>query len=202
MKILGVSRVVSKQYFLDSARRIIYMRRTRVIADLWTLLFAKRMVGSDNASMVRRRKRSSSKSKSHQPRIDRKAVRNWTAYTVKLSDGTYYNGITAFKNVGRRIGQHGGRKGAKWARGKKVVSVVETKPLGRMSRRQAEEIENQITLNNRKRFGYKRVRGGYNAQLKSSLIPNYAPGSKESIVFILTSLAVAIILIWIITLFG
>lgn len=105
--------------------------------------------------------------------IDRNAIRDWTAYTVKLDDGTYYNGITSYKNVGRRIGQHGGRKGARWARGKKVVEVIETRHLGKMPRRKAEEIENQITLENRKRYGYKRVRGGYDTQHKASIIPTY-----------------------------
>lgn len=151
--------------------------------------------------MTRRRRRPSS-NKFHKLRIDRNAVRNWTAYTVKLSDGTYYNGITAFKDARRRIGQHGGRKGAKWARGKKVVSVVEARHLGRMPRRKAEEIENQITLENRKRYGYRRVRGGYDTQRKTSIIPTYTPGSKESVIFILGSLVIAIVLVWLMAKFG
>lgn len=55
----------------------------------------------------------------------------------------------------------------------------------------AENLENDITLTLRKRFGYRKVRGGYNAYVKPSFIPNYTPGSMESVVFILASIAIA-----------
>jgi predicted GIY-YIG superfamily endonuclease len=149
-----------------------------------------------------KRRRSSSRYRFFWPKIDRNAVRDWSLYVTKLNDGKYYVGITSYKDIERRIAQHGGRNGAKFTRGKRVVSIIETRHLGKMPRRKAEDIENQVFLQYRKQYGYHNVRGGYNAFLKPSLTPNYTPGSKESIIFILTCLIAAIVLVWIMAVFG
>ena len=119
------------------------------------------------------------------------AIRNWTLYVIKFTDGTYYVGITAYKDVMRRITQHGGAKGARWSRGKVLEKVVEIRELGKLPRIDAENIENEVTLHYRKMYG-SRVRGGYNAYLKSSIIPNFTPGSLQSLAFILASLLIAL----------
>lgn len=127
--------------------------------------------------------------------IDKNAIRNWTLYIVEFTDSTFYIGITSYKDVNHRLKQHGRRNGAKWARGKTIKGVIETRALGRISRLEAEAIENEMTLRLRKQYGYKRVRGGYNANVKPSIVPAYTPGSTASTLFILASLAIAVLLL-------
>jgi predicted GIY-YIG superfamily endonuclease len=126
---------------------------------------------------------------------DKKAIRNWTLYVLRFEDETYYIGITAYKDYLRRVHQHGGRFGAHWTRNKKLREVVEIRHLGRILRKRAENIENDVTLEYRKRFGWTRVRGGYNVSVASSIIPTYTPGSPQPVVFILSSLMLAIFLL-------
>lgn len=128
-------------------------------------------------------------------RFDKNAVRNWSLYVIKLTDGHYYVGITSFKDYMRRINQHGGRLGAKVNRGKTVEEIVEVQHLGAMSGRAAEQIENDVTLAYRKKYGARKVRGGYDTFKKTSLIPTYTPGSIQSIIFIIGCLLVAIALV-------
>jgi len=118
------------------------------------------------------------------------AIRSWTLYVIRFTDGTYYIGITAYTDFMRRIKQHGTRNGARWALGKQLEEVVEIRKLGRIPRVKAENIENDVTLEYRKQYGRK-VRGGYNAYLKNSLVPNYTPGSIKSLLLILAAIVVA-----------
>lgn len=112
------------------------------------------------------------------------AIRDWTLYVLMFSDGTYYIGITSYRNFLHRINQHGGTNGAKWNRSKIVEEIVEIQHLGKMSRLKAENIENDMFLEYRKKFGRNKVRGGYNIFSTSSIIPTYTPGSWQSIIFI------------------
>ena len=125
-------------------------------------------------------------------------IRNWTLYVIKFTDGTYYVGITAHKDFMRRISQHGSTKGAQWSKGKQLETVVETRSLGKIPRIAAENIENEVTLHYKKKYG-RNVSGGYNAFVRQSLIPNFTPGSTQSLVFILASLLLALVVIAIIT---
>lgn len=122
-------------------------------------------------------------------------VRDWTLYVIKFTDGTYYIGITSYHDVMKRISQHGGPLGARWSHNKTLEEVVETRRLGHITRLKAENIENDVTLEYRKKYGGAIVRGGYNANVQYSLIPNFTPGSMQMAMFILACLAIALILV-------
>lgn len=117
--------------------------------------------------------------------FDNKVIRNWTLYVVRFTDGHYYIGITSYKDFMRRINQHSGRLGAKVNRGKVLDEIVEIRHLGRMSGIRAGKIENDTTLEYRKKFGAHNVKGGYDIYESISIIPTFTPGSAQSIVFIL-----------------
>ncbi len=139
---------------------------------------------------------------SRRKRPDKKAVRDWTLYVIRFSDGSYYIGITAYKDFKRRIRQHGGRMGARWNLGKTVEEIVEVQPLGKMPRVTAENIENDVTLQYRKQYGSAKVRGGYNAWVARSIIPIYTPGSVQSVLFVLACFLLALVLLLIVVLKG
>jgi predicted GIY-YIG superfamily endonuclease len=125
--------------------------------------------------------------------FDKRAVRNWTLYVLKLTDGHYYIGITARKDFMHRINQHGGRLGAKVNRNKTIEEIVEVHPLGKMSGAAAEHIENDCMLQYRKKFGASKVRGGYDVLKSTPIVPTYTPGSIQSYTFIIVCLLLAII---------
>lgn len=130
--------------------------------------------------------------------FDSKAIRSWTLYVVRFTDGHYYVGITSYKDFMRRINQHGGRLGAIVNRGKVLDEIVEIRHLGRMPGIRAGEIENDTTLEYRKKFGARNVKGGYDIFKGTSIIPTYTPGSTQSIAFILACLLVALAIVAII----
>jgi predicted GIY-YIG superfamily endonuclease len=134
-----------------------------------------------------------------EPRTSKYAIRNWTLYVVRLSDRSYYIGITSYSDFMHRIRQHGGRAGARWARAKTVQEIIELHPLGKLTRLQAENIENDYTIEYRKQYGYRKVRGGYNALVHGSFVPNYTPGSRQSLVFLTLALSIATVAIIFIT---
>jgi putative endonuclease len=47
---------------------------------------------------------------------------NWQVYIILCSDATLYTGIT--NDLARRYAQHGGRRGARYFRGRRPVRVV------------------------------------------------------------------------------
>ena len=126
------------------------------------------------------------------PRFDKSRLRNWTLYVIRSMNDEYYIGITSRKDFMRRIRQHGGRTGARWFRGKQIAEIVELQHLGKMISKQAENIENDVTLQYRKQFGGAKVRGGYNTMVAKSLIPTYTPGSRASIIFVAGCLLLAV----------
>lgn len=133
-------------------------------------------------------------------RFDKKAIRNWTLYVIRLKNGHYYIGITSRTDFMRRINQHGGRLGARVNQGNEVEKIVEIQHLGKMTGLEAERIENDTMLQYRKRFGARKVRGGYDISKKTPIIPTYTPGSTQSFIFISTSLLLAVIFLIIIAL--
>ncbi|HUT41069.1 MAG TPA: GIY-YIG nuclease family protein [Gammaproteobacteria bacterium] len=47
---------------------------------------------------------------------------DWQVYIILCSDDSLYTGITS--DVRRRLGQHGGKRGAKYFRGRQPLQVV------------------------------------------------------------------------------
>lgn len=128
-------------------------------------------------------------------RFDQKAIRNWTLYVIKLQGSHYYVGITSRKDFMRRVKQHGGRTGARVNKGRVVEEIVELQHLGKISGLEAERIENNTMLQYRKKFGARKVRGGYDIHKTTPIIPTYTPGSTQSFIFIIGCLLLAILLL-------
>ncbi|MBT8117315.1 MAG: GIY-YIG nuclease family protein, partial [Gammaproteobacteria bacterium] len=53
---------------------------------------------------------------------DRLADADWQVYIIRCTDNSLYTGITL--DIDRRIGEHGGTRGAKYFRGKRPAQVV------------------------------------------------------------------------------
>jgi predicted GIY-YIG superfamily endonuclease len=138
--------------------------------------------------------------------FDQKAIRNWTLYAIRLQGDHYYVGITSRKDFMRRIRQHGGKTGARINRGKVVEEIIEIQDLGKMTGLEAGRIENNTTLQYRKKFGYHKVRGGHDIfaykYRGARFVPTYTPGSTQSLVFILCCLLLAALLLGLVTLYG
>jgi predicted GIY-YIG superfamily endonuclease len=133
---------------------------------------------------------------SRQPnQFDNKSIRNWTLYVIRLNGGQYYVGITSRRDFMERINQHGSLLGARVNRGKTVESIEEIQHLGRMTGLEAQNIENDVTLEYRKRYGWTKVKGGYDIRLKNSIVPLYTPGSKQANVFIISCFAIGVALL-------
>jgi len=134
--------------------------------------------------------------------FDKKAIRNWTLYVIRLKNDHYYIGITSRKDFMRRINQHGGRAGARVNQGSEVEEIVELHHLGRITALDAQNIENDIMLQYRKRFGARNVRGGYEISKKTSIIPTYTPGSVQALIYITCCLLLAVSILVIIIVLG
>lgn len=64
--------------------------------------------------------------------LNSKTMKTWWLYVVKCSDGTLYTGITT--DVERRIGEHNtSRRGAKYTRSRRPVTLVMTWSIGNRS---------------------------------------------------------------------
>lgn len=128
-------------------------------------------------------------------KYDQQALRYWTLYVVQFTDGHYYVGITSYRDAQKRIRQHGGLRGARVNRGKTLKQIIEVRRLGLMTGQAAGQIENNITLAYRKKYGARKVRGGYDTMKRTPLIPTYTPGSSQAYVFIIASLALSLVLL-------
>ena len=124
--------------------------------------------------------------------LDKKSIRDWTLYVMRFSDGHYYIGITAYRDFMKRVNQHGSQFGAKVNKNKTIEEIIEIQHLGKLTRQKAEQIENNVTLQYRKKFGSRKVRGGYNLFSTSNIVPTYTPGSVQSYIFVLTCLLISI----------
>jgi predicted GIY-YIG superfamily endonuclease len=109
-------------------------------------------------------------------------IRDWSLYVITKGN-KYYVGITSYKDVRRRIRQHGTRKGSAWMLKFKhePTRIVEVKKLGRISRSQAEKYENDLTHKYMNEHGKRNVRGGYNVRTGWMLMRQYNPGSIQDI---------------------
>jgi predicted GIY-YIG superfamily endonuclease len=132
------------------------------------------------------------------PSFDQKAIRDWTLYVIRLKNDHYYIGITSFKDFMRRINQHGSLRGARVNRDKEVEEIIEIHPLGRVTGKRAGCIENDFMLQYRKKFGARKVRGGFDISKSTPLIPTYTPGSSQSMVFIAVCLLIGLALLTVI----
>ena len=74
-------------------------------------------------------------------------------YILKLDNDKYYIGITM--NLNMRLAQHFSGDGSKWTKIHKPINVIEIQ-INNVD----ESLENKITLEYMRKFGYESVRGG------------------------------------------
>ncbi|WP_158290128.1 GIY-YIG nuclease family protein [Ramlibacter sp. WS9] len=82
-----------------------------------------------------------------------------TLYVLELQDGCYYIGQSAAPEG--RINDHIGGKGSQWTRKHPPIRLVERRPAGTRDWKDAESIENELTLTFMRQHGWQRVRGGF-----------------------------------------
>lgn len=82
-------------------------------------------------------------------------------YVLELNDGCYYVGLTS--DVAKRLQQHrdGGVHGAEWTRLHKPRRVIHAINTGTKNSREAEDLENEVTILMMIRYGIDHVRGGH-----------------------------------------
>jgi len=81
-------------------------------------------------------------------------------YVLKLVGGRFYVGMTGGP-PGRRIDQHGSRRGAAWTRLHTPVELVETSNTRTSDRAIAEQKESLLTWTYMRKHGWRNVRGGF-----------------------------------------
>ena len=83
-------------------------------------------------------------------------------YALLLEDKYYYVGLTSYTNASTRFKEHldGGDRSAKWVKIHKPIKIIEVRSLGIVTRNQAEDAENKMTIEYMRSFGIHRVRGG------------------------------------------
>ncbi|WP_398498826.1 GIY-YIG nuclease family protein [Variovorax sp.] len=92
-----------------------------------------------------------------QTRFDRQT---WiTLYVLELEHGCYYVGQSI--DPEKRIKAHFDGEGSAWTRAHRPVAVQSRRPAQSRNWKDAEEIENQLTLMMMRTHGWQRVRGGY-----------------------------------------
>jgi predicted GIY-YIG superfamily endonuclease len=87
-------------------------------------------------------------------------LKHFWLYALKLEQGKYYVGITTKNDPHARIRQHGGVFGARWTMKYKPVETLEVRDIGKITQKDAEQYEQQLTLKYMKQYGTKSVRGG------------------------------------------
>ncbi len=123
-------------------------------------------------------------------------IRNWKLYIISQGDKIYI-GITSRKNPQTRINEHGTKKGAKWTYSHKQApkKIIEIRQLGKISKYQAENIENNITHEYMNKYGKRKVRGGRMTATRRIVLRQHNPGSIQDITQILMISIVFAILI-------
>jgi predicted GIY-YIG superfamily endonuclease len=82
-------------------------------------------------------------------------------YILKLEQDKYYIGITAHRDPQTRINQHkSGYYSSKWVKKYPYLQTLEIIDIGRISKSDAETLEQKHTLEYMGKFGYNNVRGG------------------------------------------
>ena len=84
-------------------------------------------------------------------------------YVLYLQDDKYYVGMTAKSNPLYRIDNHGDILGALWTYDHKPIKILEIIDVGKVTREQAERMENDLTLVYMNHHSRHKVRGGYMA---------------------------------------
>lgn len=79
-------------------------------------------------------------------------------YCLELEDGKYYVGQSV--DVEKRIQQHREGKGAVWTKKYPLVSVLNILPLGKVTSKEAQVFENDMTIGYAVAYGTSNVRGG------------------------------------------
>lgn len=82
-------------------------------------------------------------------------------YALKLEDRCYYVGKTTKDNPHDRIQEHMNGEGARWTKRHKFLAILEIRDIGFVTKAQATDLENELTLLYMRLLGYKKVRGGY-----------------------------------------
>jgi len=96
-------------------------------------------------------------SNQYQTFVDREEEKH--LYLLELENGCYYIGQT--NDPADRIRRQFRGKGSSWTQRHRPVRVVHVASLGPMSYKEAEMMENRTTIKYMKRYGWRRVRGGY-----------------------------------------
>jgi predicted GIY-YIG superfamily endonuclease len=91
-------------------------------------------------------------------------------YVWALADGCIYVGLTDKVNVARRAEQHLTGKGAQWTRQHRPIQVLETFYTGTRDTREAEQMEDEVTIIYMLCHGIDKVRGGHFCCIKQELI--------------------------------
>jgi predicted GIY-YIG superfamily endonuclease len=122
-------------------------------------------------------------------------IRNYSLYALELMGGKYYVGLTARKDVSRRIRQHGGRRGARWTAKHPPIKVVEVRVLGRMPKIRAENLENDMAHEYMDRYGMQNVRGGRMVRTGFLFLRTYNPGTKKELMQVLFLVTVILVVV-------
>tara|TARA_R100000541_G_scaffold55720_2_gene64746 strand:- start:332 stop:646 length:315 start_codon:yes stop_codon:yes gene_type:complete len=78
-------------------------------------------------------------------------------YVLKLDNDKYYIGITL--NLNQRLSQHFSGDGSKWTKVHKPINVIEIQ-INNVDKNVDESLENKVTLEYMKKYGWQSVRGG------------------------------------------
>lgn len=86
--------------------------------------------------------------------------RHYWLYALLLNKNKFYIGLTTNKNPYNRINMHGHFMGAAWTRKYKPIKILEIRDVGSMTKEEAENQENDLTLAYMNTYGIRNVRGG------------------------------------------
>jgi predicted GIY-YIG superfamily endonuclease len=87
-----------------------------------------------------------------------KEIKVYQLYALKLANNKYYVGIT--KNPQRRFNAHYYGKGSWWTTKYKPISIIETRITDTTIESVAAKLEDKMTLEYAKKYGFDNVRGG------------------------------------------
>ena len=82
-----------------------------------------------------------------------------TLYVLELQDGCFYVGQSEVPEI--RIRSHVRGKGSQWTKKHPPICLSERRPAESRDWKEAEFVENQLTLMMMRKHGWQRVRGGY-----------------------------------------
>lgn len=89
-------------------------------------------------------------------------------YVLELADGCFYVGLTS--DVAHRMQQHLAGEGAEWTKLHPPIRVLHTIGTGTRDGRQAERIEDEVTVTLMFRYGIDKVRGGHYSYVEQELV--------------------------------